>query len=434
MDNQFNFGYFCSNLPPMDALIKSAKIISPNSPFHLQEKDILIQNGIIAKIGDNLTGLDNIIEEKGLFVSDGWVDLFSVLREPGNEHQDSIENLLASAAKGGFTSVLGISGTNPPLDNKAQIQFVKNMSLNNVVNLLPVGTITEKQDGKEITEMYDMHLSGAVAFSDGKNHLKNPELLKRALLYTKPFGGKIICYCEDTTVANGGMVNEGEIAATLGMKVRPALAEELAITRDLYIAEYTNSPIHITGVSSKKSVEIIKEAKLKGIEVTCDTNILNIYFTDEATTSFDTNFKVLPPLRTKRDQDALIQGLKEGTIDAVSSGHTPKDIETKFCEFDNADFGAISLEALFGALNKVLENRFTVEEIIQLISSRPASVMGLKSSISEGEYANLTLFNTESVEFSKARINCLSKNSPFIGETLKGNVVGVINNDQIKLN
>ncbi|MFT4900137.1 MAG: dihydroorotase, partial [Flavobacteriales bacterium] len=280
----------------MDALIKSAKIISPNSPFHLQEKDILIQNGIIAKIGDNLTGLDNIIEEKGLFVSDGWVDLFSVLREPGNEHQDSIENLLASAAKGGFTSVLGISGTNPPLDNKAQIQFVKNMSLNNVVNLLPVGTITEKQDGKEITEMYDMHLSGAVAFSDGKNHLKNPELLKRALLYTKPFGGKIICYCEDTTVANGGMVNEGEIAATLGMKVRPALAEELAITRDLYIAEYTNSPIHITGVSSKKSVEIIKEAKLKGIEVTCDTNILNIYFTDEATTSFDTNFKVLPPL------------------------------------------------------------------------------------------------------------------------------------------
>ena len=261
----------------MDALIKSAKIISPNSPFHLQEKDILIQNGIIVKIGDNLTGTNNIIEEKELFVSDGWVDLFSVLREPGNEHQDSIENLLASAAKGGFTNILGISGTNPPLDNKAQIQFVKNMSLNNIVNLLPVGTITEKQSGKEITEMYDMHLSGAVAFSDGKNHLKNPELLKRALLYTKPFRGKIICYCEDTTVANGGMINEGGVAATLGMKVRPALAEELAITRDLYIAEYTNSPIHITGISSEKSVEIIKEAKLKGIEVTCDTNILNIY-------------------------------------------------------------------------------------------------------------------------------------------------------------
>lgn len=419
----------------MDALIKSAKIISPKSPFHLQIKDILITNGLITKIDDNIDGLENVIEGDNLCVSDGWVDLFSVIREPGNEHQDNIKSLLKSAAKGGFTAIIGVSGTTPPIDNKAQIEFVKNVSANNIVNLLPAGTITEKQEGKEITEMYDMHLSGAVAFTDGKKPLKNPELLKRALLYTKPFGGKIICYCEDATVADNGMVNEGKVAASLGMKVRPSLAEELAITRDLYIAEYTESPIHITGVSAKRSVEIIKEAKNKGIEVTCDTNIANLYFTDEATISFDTNYKLLPPLRTEEDRKALIEGIKEGTIDAVSSGHSPKDIETKFCEFDNADFGGISLEASFGALNKVTEGILNEEQIINLLSSKPAEIIGLENKIDVNESANITLF-TQSVNstFEKNQIECVSKNSPFIGSELKGKVVGVINNNQIKLN
>ena len=379
----------------MDALIKSAKIISPKSSFHLQTKDILIENGLITKIGDNLNGPEHVIEGNNLCVSDGWVDLFSVIREPGNEHQDNIDSLLKSAAKGGFTSILGVSGTTPPIDNKSQIQFVKNGSANNIVNLLPAGTVTEKQDGKEITEMYDMHLSGAVAFTDGKKTLKNPELLKRALLYTKPFGGKIICYCEDATVANNGMINEGEVAATLGMKVRPSLAEELAITRDLYIAEYTDSPIHITGVSAAKSVEIIKDAKAKGIQVTCDVNVANLYFTDEATTSFDANFKLLPPLRSETDRKALIQGLKDGVIDAISSGHCPKDIETKFCEFDNADFGGISLEASFGALNKALEGSLSEEQIINLIATKPTEILGLENKVDENSSANLTIFSLE---------------------------------------
>ncbi len=419
----------------MDALIKSAKIISPKSSFHLQTKDILIENGLITKIDDNLNGPKHVIEGKNLCVSDGWVDLFSVIREPGNEHQDNIDSLLKSAAKGGFTSILGISGTIPPIDNKSQIQFVKNGSANNIVNLLPAGTVTEKQNGKEITEMYDMHLSGAVAFTDGKKPLKNPELLKRALLYTKPFGGKIICYCEDATVANNGMINEGEVAATLGMKVRPSLAEELAITRDLYIAEYTDSPIHITGVSAAKSVEIIKDAKAKGIQVTCDVNVANLYFTDEATTSFDANFKLLPPLRSETDKKALIQGLKDGVIDAISSGHCPKDIETKFCEFDNADFGAISLEASFGALNKALEGSLSEEQIIDLIATKPSQILGLENKVDENIPANLTIFSLEgNSTFEKNQIECLSKNSPFIGNEIKGKVIGIVNNNQIQLN
>ncbi|MBO73576.1 MAG: dihydroorotase [Flavobacteriales bacterium] len=419
----------------MDVLIKSAKIISPKSPHHLKTKDVLIEKGKIVKIGKNLGKAKNVIEEKNLCISDGWVDLFSVIREPGNEHQDNIENLLKSAAKGGFTSVLGVSGTTPPLDNKSQIKFVRNSSTNSIVNLLPAGTITENQEGKEITEMYDMHLAGAAAFTDGKKVLKNPELLKRALLYSKPFGGKIICYCEDQTVANGGMINEGEVAASLGMKVRPSLAEELAVIRDLYIAEYTESPIHITGVSTKKSIEIIKEAKSKGIQVTCDVNVANLYFTDQETTSFDANYKLLPPLRSEQDRLALIQGLKDGTIDVISSGHTPKNIETKFCEFDNADFGGVSLEASFGALNKILGDDFSEEEITQLISSNPARILGLNYKIDEGESANITIFSSNgNYTFEKSEIECLSKNSPFIGAELKGKVIGIVNNKKIKLN
>ena len=419
----------------MDALIKSAKIISPNSPFHLKTKDILISNGKIEKIEDSILADCEPIEIEGLFVSDGWLDLFSVLREPGNEHKDTIKSLLLSAAKGGFTKVLGVSGTTPPLDNKAQVQYAKMNSAGNIVTLLPAGTVTEGQKGEEITEMYDMHLSGAVAFSDGKRTLSNPELLKRALLYTKPFGGKIITYCEDELVANNGMISEGKVAATLGLKVRPALAEEIAINRDLFIAEYTDAAIHITGVSSKKSVEIIKEAKVKGIQVTCDVNIANLFFTDKAVTSFEPNFKLLPPLRSEEDRQGLIAGLKEGVINAVTSGHTPQDIESKFCEFDNAEFGAVTLEATFKALYTVLKNVMSIEQIIALVSTSPSKILGISEKIEVGLEANLTLFiASDANEFKLADVKGVSKNSPFIGTVLEGEVVGVLSNNQLHLN
>ena len=419
----------------MDALIKSAKIISPNSTFHLQTKDILISNGKIEKIEENITASCETINIEGLYVSDGWLDLFSILREPGNEHKDTIKTLLLSAAKGGFTQVLGVSGTTPPLDNKAQVQYSKINSAGNIVNLLPAGTITEGQKGEEITEMYDMHLSGAVAFSDGKKTLSNPELLKRALLYTKPFDGKIITYCEDKLVADNGMISEGEVAASLGLKVRPSLAEEIAINRDLFIAEYTESSIHITGVSSKKSVDIIREAKSKGIRVTCDVNIANLFFTDESVRSFDSNFKLLPPLRSDQDREGLINGLKDGTIDAVTSGHTPQDIESKFCEFDNAEFGAVTLEATFKALYTVLKNEISLDQIINLISTAPLNILGISEKIEVGSTANLTLFlANEATEFKLSDLKGVAKNSPFIGTNLEGDVVGIFNNNQLHLN
>lgn len=419
----------------MDVLIKSAKIISPNSPFHLNTKDILVLNGKIEKIEDSITADVHTITGKDLVVSEGWLDLFSVIREPGNEHKDTLAKLQASAAAGGFTQVLGISGTTPPIDSKAQIQYTKSNSAGNVVTILPAGTVTEKQEGQEITEMYDMHLAGAVAFCDGKKPLVNPELLKRALLYTKPFKGKIICYCEDKMVANNGMVSEGEVAAGLGLKVRPSLAEEIAINRDLFIAEYTNCPIHITSISSAKSVQIIREAKAKNIQVTCDVNIANLYFTDDALTSFETSYKVLPPLRSKVDQQGLINGLIDGTIDAVSSGHTPQDVESKFCEFDHAEFGAVTLEATYSALNTILGKHLSIDKILALISSNPAKILGIQKEIKIGEQANFSICNTtETVQFSAQDVKSISKNSPFIGQEMKGKVIGIVNNNQVHLN
>lgn len=416
----------------MEILIKSVTIKDSGSEFNNTVQDILIENGVITKIGQNLTSNATVITGENNYASPGFMDLFSVIREPGNEHQDTIDTLQKSAATGGFTTILGISGSTPPLDNKSQIKYLQSISSNNIVDLLPVGTVTDKQEGKEITEMYDMHTAGAVAFSDGKKYLQSPELLKRALLYTKPFGGKIICYCEDSMVANQGFVNESASTATLGLKVRPDLAEHLAIKRDLYIAEYAESPIHITGISSAKSVQIIRQAKSEGIQVTCDVNILNLYYTDEALESFNTNLKVMPPLRTKEDQEALIKGLTDGTIDAVSSGHSPKDIELKFCEFDNADFGATTLESFFGSINQALLGKVEIDKIVELISTNPRKLHNQITPIAVGEKANITVFETNSeYVFDAKNIKSLSKNNPFVGSKLRGSIVATINNNAI---
>ncbi|MFT6716984.1 MAG: dihydroorotase, partial [Saprospiraceae bacterium] len=293
----------------MKVLIKSAKIYNSVSAFHLKIKDILVEDGVITAIDSELTAEDaQVVQADGLMVSAGWFDLYSVVREPGNEVKDSIETLLDSAQLGGFTDIIGVSGSNPSLYSRAQIEFVKNNSLGRLVNIHPVGTITEKKEGKNITELFDLHKAGALAFSDGKRHFKNPELLKRALLYIKPFGGKLMVYGEDTDIANYGMVNEGVVGASLGMKVRPALAEEIALQRNINLVEYTESSMHVQAISTKGSVEIIKNAKARGVEITCDVNLANLCFTDEKVEDFNTSYKVLPVLRTEEDRQALING------------------------------------------------------------------------------------------------------------------------------
>lgn len=412
----------------MTLLIQDATIINSASKHHLKKRDILIEKGIIKQIGSKITNdKAQKISGKNLMISAGWTDLYAVIREPGNEHKDNIKGLCSSAAQGGFTQVLAISGSNPPLSTRSQIEFIKNASKEYLVNILPTGTITEKLAGENITELYDLHQAGALGFSDGKNSIKNPELLKRALLYVKPFGGTIMVYCEDQNLAKGGMINEGKVAATLGMKVRPALAEEIELERNLSLAEYTDSKIHIHAISTAKSVDLIKKAKARGIKVTCDVHAANLLFTDEDTAEFETVYKVLPVLRTKEDTTALIKGLKSGVIDAISSGHTPQDLESKECEFDHAEFGMITLECMAAALHQKLNKHFTAEELTILLAENSRKTLGLPiPKIDEGEPAELTVFQSEDWTYDKKNSPSIAKNSPFYNHKFNLKVVGII--------
>lgn len=413
----------------MKVLIKSAKIHNSDSAFHLKTKDILIDNGVIAAIEDQISDNDaQIVEGNNLMVSAGWFDLYSVIREPGNEVKDSIKTLIDSAELGGFTDIIGVSGSNPSLYSRAQIEFVKNNSKGRVVNIHPVGTITEKKEGKDITELYDLHVAGAISFSDGKRHFNNPELLKRALLYIKPFGGKLMVYCEDNDIADYGMVNEGLVGANLGMKVRPALAEEIALQRNVNILEYTESAMHVQCISTKGSVEIIRAAKAKGVNVTCDVNIANLCFTEEKVEDFDTTYKVLPVLRTEEDRQALIEGLASGVIDGISSGHTPQNVEGKECEFDYAEFGMMTLEAMGVKLCDMEE--LESEMVLNLLSEKSRIIFGVPvPEIKIGEKASMTVCSKNKWSLERKDITSISKNSPFIGDSFGHKVEAVINNN-----
>jgi len=418
----------------MKVLIKSAKIYNSVSAFHLKTKDILVEDGIITSIEDQITDeAAQVVQGKDLMVSGGWFDLYTVVREPGNEVKDSIKTLIESAQTGGFTDVIGVSGSNPSLYSRAQIEFVKNISKGRLVNIHPVGTITEKKEGKNITELYDLHKAGALAFSDGKRHFKNPELLKRALLYIKPFNGKLMVYGEDADIADLGMVNEGVVGATLGMKVRPALAEEIALERNIKLVEYTDSAMHVQALSSKGSVEIIAQAKARGVKITCDVNLANLCFTDDKIENFDTTYKVLPVLRTEQDRQALIAGLKSGVIDGVSSGHTPQNVEGKECEFDYAEFGMMTLEAMGVSLLGAKE--LNTEEVLNLLSEKSRKIFDVPVPLVEvGIEAKLTVCSTSNWKMEKSNITSISKNSPFIGAEFNHKVEAVFNNGQCYIN
>lgn len=409
----------------MGKLFQSVKIFNENG-FSNTPTDLLVEDGVITKIQSKIpTGKHEVVDASNWYVSPGFIDCFSVTRAPGSESKDTIEGLVKSAVAGGYSDLLLISGGATPIDNSSTVEFLQNNFAKHSVNVHIAGTLSEKQEGEEITEMYDMFLSGSKVFTDGIKTLHNPELLKRALLYTKPFGAKIMAYSENKYVAGNGMVNEGETSAVLGMKARPALAEEIDLIRNIYIAEYTETPIHLTGISSRKSVKIIKEAKKRGVQITADVAISNLFFNDEVLHDFDTKYKLLPVIRSKQDQKALLEGVVEGTIDMVVSGHTPQNIEGKECEFDLAYFGGSTLEATAPALYQLLKN--SPDKLYDLLVTKPAEFLGIKTpQIKEGENTNLTFFAIEDkTVLTKASFKGVSKTSPFDGEKLELKVKSV---------
>jgi dihydroorotase len=414
----------------MNLLIKSATIIDPNSPFNQQVVDILIEKGGISKIAPELEADAELVEAEGKYVSPGFFDLNCNIGELGLETKEDLHTGTAAAVAGGFTGVALMPNTIPPVHSKAEIEYLMNRAKRNLVDVYPLGAISHKREGKDLAEMYDMFLSGAKAFTDGNRPVQDAGLMERALLYAQGFDALIMSYPEDTAIAGKAKVNEGERSTLLGMKGIPPLAEELMIARDLYLAEYTGSRIHFSTISTTRSVELVREAKRKGLEVTCDVAAHHLVLTDEALMGFDSLYKVKPPLRTRDDVNALLKGLKDGTIDAIVSQHTPHEVEFKDVEFEVAEFGIIGLQTAFAL---ALQAGLDLELIIQKLAINPRKILNVDAaSIDEGQDANLVLFDIdEEWEYNKKNNKSKSYNSPFIGLNLKGKVVLTCNNNHL---
>jgi dihydroorotase len=409
----------------MKILVRSAKIVDNESPYNNKVMDILVEDGFIKEIAPTIRAnkVDQEIKFKNLHVSQGWFDSSVNFGEPGFEDRETIENGLFTAARSGFTGVALNPGNDPVTDNKGAVSFLKNKAGKSPVELYPIGALTRRSEGKEMAELFDMQQAGAVAFGDYKESVSNPNMLKLALQYSQNFDGLVLSFPQENRIAGNGQVNEQENSTLLGLKGIPALAEELQIARDLFILEYTGGKLHIPTISTAKSVDLIREAKEKGLDVTCSVAVHNIFFTDDALKDLNTNAKVLPPLRTRTDVKALIAGLRDGTIDMVTSDHTPMDVEHKKVEFDNALFGTLGLESAFGALLQLV----TLKTAVKILTSGKSRFNISETVIDEGSTANFSFFDPDlEYKFQKSDIVSSSKNSLFEGHQLKGKVYGIL--------
>jgi len=418
----------------MKILIKNAKIIDSTSKHDNKVCDILINNNVIEKIGKSIQ-IDSetrIFKSDNLHLSQGWMDMHVNFGQPGFEQRETIDNGLKSAAQGGFTDVLLMPNTNPSIDNSTMVEFLKRYNTKSIVNIQVAGNLTKKQNGENIVEIHDMINSGCLAFTDDKESIQSNELMKIALLYIKDTKSIIMNFPNDKKIQNKGVINEGLISTSLGLKGIPNIAEEIMLERDITLCRYTESKIHQSYISTKESIKKIKQAKENGVNISSDVALHNIFLTEERVNNFDSRYKVLPPLRTKEDNNAIIQGLKDGTIDVITSDHSPYEIETKKIEFDNAAFGIIGLESAFGLIVKNLDKHLEINQIIDKISVNPRKILGLEqNSIEVGNRANITLFNPK-IEwvFNEKSIKSKSMNSPFIGNKLKGKALAIYNNNQ----
>ncbi len=414
----------------MNILIKQAKVVAENNVFHNKTVDILVESGVITEIRKSIAAKGNVktVEGKDLHVSAGWVDMQAAGCDPGLEHKENLDTLVRAAAAGGFTAVCVHNYNQPALHNKSQIEYIVNQTRNKVVDVLPLGTVTVDGKGKDMAELYDMKSSGAVAFSDHKHPIKDAGMIVRALQYAANIDSLIITHCNDESISHGGQMNEGETAVTLGLKGIPALAEELMIQRNLAILEYTDGRLHIPAVSTKGSVELIKKAKAAGLNVTAGVAAVNLLLDDSMLKEFDTHYKVDPPLRTRKDVQALCSAVVSGVIDVIVSDHLPQDVESKQLEFDLADNGIINLQTAFNCALEGLKEK-NIEALIKSFTINPRHVLGLgQPAIEENQPANLTVFSlSEEFMLTEKSSHSKSRNSPFFGETMKGRVIGVIN-------
>ena len=419
----------------MNLLLRQAKIIDPTSPFHQQQTDIFIQDGIFKTISPKLDiAAEKIIEAEGLFVSPGWLDVFAHFPDPGFEYKESLQTGAAAAAAGGYTDVLLIPNTAPVVHNKSAVEYIVQRSKSFPVNLHPIAAVTKNAEGKELAEMYDMHDSGAVAFGDGNCSIQSSGILLKALQYLRAIDKVLIQLPDDRSISATGLMNEGIISTQLGLPGKPSVAEELMITRDIELAKYTESKIHFTGISTAKSVELIQRAKAEGIQVTCSVTPYHLFFCDEDLTTYDTNLKLNPSLRTREDREALKNAVVDGTIDCIASHHFPHEKDSKIIEFEYAKYGMIGLESSFAVVRTILP-QLSFEKLVALFCTNPRRIFDLPvASIKENETACLTLFTDEKWIFKTTDIRSKSINTAFLGKEFNGRPLGIINKDQVFLN
>ena len=416
----------------MNLILKNAIIVDSKSKYHFQKKDILIESGIIKKIDNDIEVKDEkIISFKNLHISNGWFDSSVSFGEPGFEERETIENGIKTSSKSGFTDIILNPNTNPVIDSHSSVSHIYKITHNSPTKVHVLGSLTKQSLGDEMAELYDMHVAGAIAFGDYKKTLNNPNIMRIALDYVQSFNGLIMSYPNDYNLSKEGHMHEGKISLNLGLKGIPEIAETLILSRDLEILEYTNGKIHVPFISCEKSLNMIRSAKKKGLKVTCGVSIAHLFFTEDSLISYNPNFKIFPPLRTKKDREALRNGLLEGTIDLVSSMHEPINIENKKVEFSKAIDGSIGLESFFGILNSI----FTLEKTISFLTNGKDLFKIKNSKLEIGKKASLTMFCPDSIyELKEEHIISKSKNCAFINSKLKGKVFGIIKGENIVIN
>ncbi|MFK8103864.1 MAG: dihydroorotase family protein [Saprospiraceae bacterium] len=417
-------------------LLKNATIVDPNSKLDGKKRDILIEKGKIKEIKTKIVAKAEVIAVEGVHVSPGWLDIGTQIGEPGYEHREDLQSVSRAAAAGGFTGIACFPNTKPVIHSKSEVLYIKNNTQDSLVDFFPLAAASQNAEGKEITEMLDMHHAGAVGFTDGRTSIQNSGLMMRALEYVKSFNGLILNQAHDHSVDLDGQMHEGMISTSLGMKGISNLSEELMVQRDLYLAAYTDSRLHISNISTVGAVELIRRAKKKGVAVTCSVAAINLLLDDSELTTFESNYKVFPPLRSLEDIKALKKGLEDGTIDHITSNHCPWEAESKHLEFPYAEFGVIGLETSFAVAHTALGNKLTLSQLIDRLSIQPRKILGIElPTVAEGAAANLSLFLPKATwTFEAKDIYSKSKNTPFVGRSFTGKVVGVINHGQYLLN
>lgn len=416
----------------MKVLITQARVNDPQSSFNGKSVDILINQGLISDIQPSITtSADLVISGQQLQVSPGWMDVFAHFGDPGQEYKETLETGAEAAAAGGFTDVMVIPNTQPVIDNKTQVQYIRHKSATLPVNIHPIGAVSKHADGKDLAEMYDMRQSGALAFSDGLHPVQSAGLLVKALQYVKTFDGVIIQIPDDKSLGASGLMHEGIISTRLGLSGKPMMAEELLVARDIKLARYADSALHFTGVTSPKSLEYIRRAKEGGLKVTCSVTPYHLFFTDALLEQYDTNLKVYPPLRTESERTLLRKAVVDGTVDCIATHHLPHETDSKIVEFEAAAFGMIGLETCYAALKTAMPE-VSESKWVELLSINPRKIFGLPVPVVEKDHsANVTIYEPGTpIIADNAFFRSRSRNSAFSNLELTGKVIGIINKNQ----